>query len=442
MICELCKDKREFAANGFPSHLIRIHKITQQEYYDTFIEPNTEHPCETKECPNNAKFKNLLVGYGKYCCGNCARRDILKKNAEKYGVSNISQVPHIKEKMREGIKANWNNLSEDERAQRCENISTGTKLAMKESVERLNEELNKYAKENNLFRLSNLIDKYGSGFIQSESLDIHCVEYKHRLFVPLEEVTLIENYASISTSERRENTNLLRYGVSNPVQSKEIQDKIKQTNIEKYGVENVYQSEDIKNKCKETKQTKYGDENYNNREKAAKTMIDKYGSSSYVSTEEFKEKVNANKYELHIKTGSNSKAEAYIIEKLISLGINVIANRKFLGTQYIDIFLPDFNIGIEHNGLHWHSIENGKSKDYHLSKSLIARELGIRLIHIYEFEDLDYQISLLVDLLNGKDNYHKNDFNKNNLIDNIPEPIIIYKNKNCTIYGAGKLYET
>lgn len=73
-------------------------------------------------------------------------------------------------------------------------------------------------------------------------------------------------------------------------------------------------------------------------------------------------------------------------------------------------------------------------------KSLLCRDNGIRLIHIYEFEDLNEQLKLLKSLILGKNNYPKNDFNKNNLILKVPEPEIIYKDNNYTIYGAGKLY--
>lgn len=62
------------------------------------------------------------------------------------------------------------------------------------------------------------------------------------------------------------------------------------------------------------------------------------------------------------------------------------------------------------------------------------------MIHIYEFEDLDEQIELLRSLILGKDMYSKEDFNKNNLIDNIPEPEIVYQDSRYTVYGAGKLY--
>ena len=57
------------------------------------------------------------------------------------------------------------------------------------------------------------------------------------------------------------NTCLGRYGVENPSQNKEIQEKKKQTNLKNWGVENVFQSEKIKEKIKQTCLDRYGVEN-------------------------------------------------------------------------------------------------------------------------------------------------------------------------------------
>jgi hypothetical protein len=106
----------------------------------------------------------------------------------------------------------------------------------------------------------------------------------------------------------------------------------------------------------------------------------------------------------------------------------------------LDLYIPSLSLAIEYNGTHWHSIEHCPIIDKHLNKSLLCREKGIRLIHIYEFEDFNKQLSLLKSLLQGTDNYPIGDFNKNNLLPTIPEPMIIYKDDKHTIYGAGKLY--
>lgn len=64
--------------------------------------------------------------------------------------------------------------------------------------------------------------------------------------------------------------------------------------------------------------------------------------------------------------------------------------RKYLDNKYeIDLYLPDYNIGIEYNGMYWHSSTNNTPVKYHQEKSLLAESKGIRLIHIYEDEWLN-----------------------------------------------------
>lgn len=113
--------------------------------------------------------------------------------------------------------------------------------------------------------------------------------------------------------------------------------------------------------------------------------------------------------------------------------------KSVISPKEIDIYLPDLQLGIEYNGTRWHSIEMGTPKDYHLDKSLLCRNKGIRLIHIYEFEDFEEQKQLLKSLIEGHGNYSENDFNKNNLIDAVPTSEIVYQDQSYTIYGAGPL---
>lgn len=56
---------------------------------------------------------------------------------------------------------------------------------------------------------------------------------------------------------------------------------------------------------------------------------------------------------------------------------------KILGRLEIDIYIPDKRIGIEVNGLYWHSEEH-KDKYYHLNKTELAKRDGISLIHVFE----------------------------------------------------------
>lgn len=62
----------------------------------------------------------------------------------------------------------------------------------------------------------------------------------------------------------------------------------------------------------------------------------------------------------------------------------IFNDRKVIGSE-IDIYIPEFKIGIEYNGLYWHSEINKKS-DYHYNKYKISLENNVVLIQIYEDE--------------------------------------------------------
>jgi len=58
-------------------------------------------------------------------------------------------------------------------------------------------------------------------------------------------------------------------------------------------------------------------------------------------------------------------------------------NRKILNGSEIDIFIPSKNLGIEYNGIYWHS-DLFKDKNYHLNKTLFLKNENMQLIHIWE----------------------------------------------------------
>ena len=66
---------------------------------------------------------------------------------------------------------------------------------------------------------------------------------------------------------------------------------------------------------------------------------------------------------------------------------NIIKNdRKVLNGKEIDILIPSLSLGIEYDGLRWHSESFFKNRYYHLSKTIEAKNNGINLIHIFEDE--------------------------------------------------------
>lgn len=73
---------------------------------------------------------------------------------------------------------------------------------------------------------------------------------------------------------------------------------------------------------------------------------------------------------------------------MVSAGVEFIKNdRNILGGLEIDIYLPEFKIGIECNGEYWHASNNdlphAHPKDYHFHKFLLAKSKGIRLFQFW-----------------------------------------------------------
>ena len=61
-------------------------------------------------------------------------------------------------------------------------------------------------------------------------------------------------------------------------------------------------------------------------------------------------------------------------------------NRGLIEKREIDIYIPSLKLGIEYNGLRWHSEKFGKGHEYHLDKLNKCNEQGIKLIQIFEDE--------------------------------------------------------
>lgn len=112
------------------------------------------------------------------------------------------------------------------------------------------------------------------------------------------------------------------------------------------------------------------------------------------------------------------------IEK--NLQINVIERNKIIKTNNskfeIDIFCPEYNIGIECNGIYFHS-DKFCDKNYHLNKTKECEKINVKLIQIFE-DEWKFKKEIVKNIL-------KNTFNKNHnviyarnlVIKTIPENI-------------------
>ena len=216
----------------------------------------------------------------------------------------------------------------------------------------------------------------------------------------------------------------------------EINEKRKQTTLEKYGVKNNGQTDNArqshkdfyadKNKVQKvidqigaTKEVKYGDRKFNNRKKAEDTCLEKYGVKNTwsltedkqnpnldilrdkdklsllyprLSVEEIGKQLNVHPHTVYRYLSTNGFREPYkstfekeIVYFLEELGVeNIVTNsRKIIGKE-IDIFLPDYNLAIEYNGVYWHHDKIPHiTKTYHYDKFRECENKGIELFTIF-----------------------------------------------------------
>lgn len=80
-----------------------------------------------------------------------------------------------------------------------------------------------------------------------------------------------------------------------------------------------------------------------------------------------------------------TKPHAKICDLLKEHGIKYETNRRILDGKEIDVWIPDHKLGIEVNGIYWHSAEV-KPKNYHADKSRVAASKEITLLHFWDSE--------------------------------------------------------
>lgn len=100
------------------------------------------------------------------------------------------------------------------------------------------------------------------------------------------------------------------------------------------------------------------------REKSKETCLDRYGQESFP-----------------VGSIQESKGEKELKEWIEELGFKT---EKLQDSGFeIDVFIPELKVGIEFNGIYWHS-DAFKHKSYHSAKSAFFYKKDIRVIHIFE----------------------------------------------------------
>ena len=184
--------------------------------------------------------------------------------------------------------------------------------------------------------------------------------------------------------KRTQQTSLAKYGCKAPGNSESARIKSKQTMMKKYGTEYAMQNEEL-------------------RTKARKSLINKYGVDNANKYPEFISKrleTNLNRYGNYI--GPALKRESKTNQRFGNLLLenNIEFESEFKVENKIFDFKVD-NILIEIDPTFTHTCHKVYKYDpldkfYHRDKTMLAEKHGYRCIHVFDWDDLDKIINLLL----------------------------------------------
>lgn len=204
--------------------------------------------------------------------------------------------------------------------------------------------------------------------------------------------------------EKRENTNIKKYGFKNVLSNGSIK-RIKRdiTMKEKYGVSNFFSIKNFQAFLKE----KMGEEEYHKRKSERSKEVWK-NKTIEEKTEWLQKSIHC--HFIDDNGLYTSKQELLLREKLIKLGFE-IETQKRIENFYYDILLKGTNIIIEYNGAYWHADPKKYKPDDILFDKKTAKEIwkkdslkkeiaiknGYNIITIWEDEFLEKELEEILE---------------------------------------------
>ena len=348
---------------------------------------------------NTSNQENLFS-----CSSKCGSIKAKKTNLEKFGTENVFQNDSIKEKIKQtnlekyGVE-NYSKTDEYKEKVKQTNLKKfGTESAIQ------NSEVKEKVKQTNL-------ERYGCEYASQAT------NFKEKV-----KQTNLERYGceyglqNIEIKEKSKQTKIKKYDVEYSSQIDGFIEKVKQTNLKKYGVEYATQNQNIKDKSKKTNLKKYDVDNYKKSEiSKLNTIIGQH--PNYIKYTENKRslfKCDSDKdHEFEIHSDNFHDRLSYnlplcticypigdqksIKEKILLEYIKSIYNGEIISgyrdSIEIDIYLPELKLGIEFNGLYWHS-NKFRESNYHVDKLNWFKSKNIDIKYIYE-DDFDNNLDII-----------------------------------------------
>ena len=350
--------------------IVPIDKISTGSHYR--VEVSCDY-CGEKVTTEYRKFIKSTHIVNKYTCSKkeCSNQKIKDICQARYSVDNPFQLESVKEKIKKTLKSKYG-------------VEHPMQLA--ETKEKIKQ---------------TCIDKYG--------------------------VTSYNKTAEFVQKIKK--TNLDRYGVEFSLQSEDVRNKGKLTLMKKYGVEYSSQTKEMREKTIQTCLSKWGFHSNSlsdeSKQKFRQTSFEKYGVDNPMKSDMLRKRYKVANDPFHLRylhSGTSVfkcdrmqdhdfeiSTSLYLSRKIHNTTLctvcNPINNRysdreerlyEFIREIYngevirnyrdkieIDIYIPEFKLGIEFNGIYWHS-EEYKERDFHLKKTEYFLSKDIRIVHIWE----------------------------------------------------------
>lgn len=217
--------------------------------------------------------------------------------------------------------------------------------------------------------------------------------------------------ATAVINQKRAETNLKTHGVENVGQTQSA----RRAHLEFY--QNTENTIRVSEQIRQTKENRYNNPTFNNAVKIKETWRKKaveYWNAYYpeknllllqnktslsalynsLPITDIAKQCNVNDQTVYkylafhnLREPFKSSAERQLINFLNSLGItNIVTNSRKLipSKKEIDIYLPDFDLAIEYNGVYWHHEDVPHiTREYHFNKFSECDALGIQLLTIF-----------------------------------------------------------
>lgn len=220
-----------------------------------------------------------------------------------------------------------------------------------------------------------------------------------------------EQYCSVScgstapeTNKKREQTSIEKYGISNASRTKEANEKRRKSISEswKKRQKNYLHSY----MPKELKNDEWIYENHIIKNKSCTDIASELG----VSISSVHRHIDHSSIER--KKRNNPKSESKEEKEIFDLykNYNPIKNYQF-NNKEIDIFFKDYNFGIEHDGVYWHSYNYNPSKKHRNKHQLKKQECMNHNIHLIQIWDHEWNDTnkkeIIISMIDNKLKNHK-----------------------------------